>query len=69
MTAELDKPVSDKAKLNAISSDMKKTMSEMMDERLNSILRIKEILSPEQYRQFVEKKNKLFDNRHKEEIR
>ena len=63
LTAELDKPVSDKAKLDADSAEMKSLMSQMMDERLSSVLRIKEILTPEQYKKFVEKKNSLL-NKH-----
>ena len=59
LTLELDKVVSDKARLDSISAEMKNIIAGMVDERLSSILRIKEILTPEQYKQFVEKKNKF----------
>ncbi len=54
---ELDKPVSDRSKIDSITLAMKRTASDMIDERLNSALKVKEILTPEQYKQFVEKKN------------
>ena len=59
LSAELDKPVSDKTKLKDTTAEMKKIIAGMIDERISSALGIKEILTPEQYRQFVEKKNKL----------
>jgi len=59
LTEELDKPLSDSATITSLSAEMKKMISEMIDERLDSIMKIKEILTPEQYKQFVEKKNEF----------
>jgi Spy/CpxP family protein refolding chaperone len=49
---ELEKPVSDNARIKQIADSIKQVQSEMVDERIKGILEIKAILTPEQYSEF-----------------
>jgi Spy/CpxP family protein refolding chaperone len=49
---ELEKPVSDNARIKQIADSIKQIQSEMIDERIKGILEIKAILTPEQYSEF-----------------
>jgi Spy/CpxP family protein refolding chaperone len=46
---ELDKPETDKKKVAEIVAEMKKLEGEKIDQRVNSILELKELLTPEQF--------------------
>jgi Spy/CpxP family protein refolding chaperone len=52
---ELEKPASDNARIKQIADSIKQIQSEMVDERINGILEIKAILTPEQYTEFKSK--------------
>jgi len=55
LKAELDKPALDKAKIDSITSDI---MGKQLDERVNDIILMKQVLTPEQFRKFQEKRSK-----------
>ncbi len=50
---ELMKPRLDMNKINTIQKQLKKNMVQMADNRLNSILEVRKILTPEQFSQFL----------------
>ncbi len=50
---ELMKPSLDMAKINEIQSQMKANMAQMADNRLNSILEVRKVLTPEQFSKFL----------------
>lgn len=52
---ELEKPVSDNARVKELADSIKNAHSEMVDERIKGILEIKAILTPEQYAEFKSK--------------
>lgn len=51
---ELDKPVSDQKTINSLVAEIKTGQGQLVDLRVNSILAIKGILSPEQFAQMTE---------------
>lgn len=55
MRQELEKETLDMAKINQIQSQMKEAHAQMMDNRLQSILEVRGILTPEQFRKFSAK--------------
>ncbi len=52
---ELSKPSSDEDALQGIASDMKKLQGQMIDYRIDRVLEMKQILTPEQYQTFHQK--------------
>jgi len=52
---ELEKVTSDTAKINALVADVKSIEGQLTDERVSHILRIKAVLTPEQFVKFKEK--------------
>ena len=50
---ELMKPQLDMDKINAIQTQLKANMAQMADSRLNSILEVRKILTPEQFAKFI----------------
>jgi Spy/CpxP family protein refolding chaperone len=52
LKAELEKEVSDRKELERISKDIKRLQGERVDHRIEGVLQMKEILTPEQYRKF-----------------
>ena len=55
MRRELQKEKLDMAKINQINDEMKKLEAQMSDRRLEGILEVRKILSPEQFKKFTEK--------------
>ena len=55
MRQELQKEKLDMGKVTQITNDIKKLESEMSDRRLQSILEVRRILSPEQFKKFMSK--------------
>jgi Spy/CpxP family protein refolding chaperone len=55
LKAELEKEVSDRGKVDRISKDIKQLQGERVDHRIEGVLQMKEILTPEQYRKFHQK--------------
>ncbi|MDD5136002.1 MAG: Spy/CpxP family protein refolding chaperone [Candidatus Omnitrophica bacterium] len=55
MREELQKATLDMGKITQINNDLKKLESDMLDQRLQSILGVRHILSPEQFKKFSEK--------------
>ncbi|HPM42305.1 MAG TPA: Spy/CpxP family protein refolding chaperone [Candidatus Omnitrophota bacterium] len=49
LKAEMAKSVSDRSKIDAIAADMKSLSARMIDQRIERILSLKEILTPEQF--------------------
>ncbi len=54
---ELEKPEIDKNKINAITADIKTLMGEQIDLRIDDILAMKRILTPEQFKKLQERKS------------
>ena len=52
LNSELMKPELDMNKVNEIQSQLKNLQSQMADERLSSILEVRKILTPEQFKKF-----------------
>jgi Spy/CpxP family protein refolding chaperone len=52
---ELDKPVSDIAKVNALAAQIKALEASKVDERIQKVLELKKILTPQQYQLLQEK--------------
>ena len=52
---ELMKPELDMNKINSINTQLKGIQSQMADNRINSILEVRKILTPEQFSQFLSK--------------
>jgi Spy/CpxP family protein refolding chaperone len=63
---ELEKPVSDNARIKQISASIKQIHFEMVDERIKSILEIKVILTPEQYSEF---KANIYNHKERENMK
>lgn len=57
MRQELEKDTLDLDKINQIQSQIKQTNEQIMDNRLQGILEVRGILTPEQFRKFSEKMN------------
>ncbi len=55
MREELQKDHLDMGKVNQIQADLKATQAKMMDQRLEHILEVRKILTPEQFKQFSQK--------------
>jgi Spy/CpxP family protein refolding chaperone len=55
MRQELQKETLDMGKINQIESDLKATQAKMLDHRLQGILEVRKILTPEQFKKFSEK--------------
>ena len=53
---ELEKPTVDTNKINAIIADIKTLMGEQLDFRVNNILAMKQILTPEQFKKLQDMK-------------
>jgi len=56
LRAELEKPVTDKRSIARISTRLKILKGEMFDQRIEGILELKEVLTPEQFQQLSEKR-------------
>ncbi len=56
LRVELDKPDTDKGKIAKISTKIKAAGGDLFDQRINGILAMKEILTPQQYEQLSEKR-------------
>ena len=52
LAKELEKATSDKRAIRAIAKEMKKTQAKLVDHRISGVLRVKEILTPEQFKEF-----------------
>jgi Spy/CpxP family protein refolding chaperone len=52
---ELAKPVSDNNAISAIATEMKDIQAQLIDNRINNILQVKEVMTPEQYQKFQQK--------------
>ena len=63
---EFMKPDLDMNKVNAIHAQIKATQSQMADNRLNSVLEVRKILTPEQFKKFHElmKKHEKMERHH-----
>jgi Spy/CpxP family protein refolding chaperone len=55
MREELQKPKLDMTKITKINGELKKLQAEMIDGRLEGILAVRKILSPEQFKKFTQK--------------
>lgn len=55
MKEELQKDSLDMAKINSINQDLKALQAKMLDHRLERILEVRKILTPEQFKKFLEK--------------
>ena len=55
MRQELQKEKLDMAKIGEINNEMKRLEAQMSDQRLAGILEVRKILSPEQFKKFMEK--------------
>lgn len=62
---ELEKAVSDRAQIERIAEELKEIQSQRLDQRINSILKMKEILTPEQYEKFRQKTRSLMKQKGK----
>ncbi|MBF0484782.1 MAG: Spy/CpxP family protein refolding chaperone [Candidatus Omnitrophica bacterium] len=63
---ELDKPVSDEAKIKNAEEQLKQAFTEMTEHRVKAILEIKKILTPEQFEKFtknMEEKKEQWKNK------
>jgi len=65
LKTELMKPELDMVKINNIQSQIKTLQAEMLDNRLNSILKVRKILTPEQFTKFISHVNKRKFNHRK----
>lgn len=52
---ELQKPELDMGKINQINDEMKKVQAQMLDNKLQSVLEVRKILTPEQFQKFMAK--------------
>lgn len=59
LKAELEKEESDIKKLGRIAVDIKELQSRIIDQRVESVLGVKEILTPGQYRMFCQRSKEL----------
>jgi periplasmic protein CpxP/Spy len=53
LNQELMKPTLDMPKIEAIQTELKSMQAQMIDDRLNSTLSVRKILSPEQFAKFI----------------
>ena len=63
LRSELDKESSDKVRIDAIISDMKELIAQRIQQRVESILTLKKVLSPEQFKALNEKTKNLFERK------
>lgn len=56
---ELQKPEIDRQRVKSLHNEIKELMNQSADERLNDIMYVREVLTPEQYRAFMEKKEEF----------
>jgi len=59
LKGELEKPDTDRNKINAIIAEIKTLTGEQLELRVNNILATKQILTPEQFKKLQERKVKL----------
>lgn len=57
LKAEIEKPTVDRARITTLTTDIKNLTGQMIDQRVNSILAMKEILTPEQFAKMQAKKH------------
>lgn len=69
LEVEMEKPDLNMDKINAIHSDLKNVQSKMADQRLEGILEVRKILTPEQFKKFHEITRKNWKRGGKEQIR
>ncbi len=55
LKAELEKEKSSNKVIKDIATSLNNVQAEMVDNRIDSVLKMKEVLSPEQFKQFTEK--------------
>ena len=60
---ELQKEAFDKKKVKALNEDVKNIQNQMSDQRLESVIGVREILTPEQFSKFNEKKEEHWKKR------
>jgi len=60
---EIAKPESDTSKIRAITSEIKQIQANLVDARTDNILKVKEVLTPEQFEKFQEHHEKMKDKR------
>lgn len=68
MRQELQKDTLDTAKINQTNNELKKLQTDMLDYRLDRILEVRKILTPEQFKKFMSKIEEpagRFKNKHK----
>lgn len=53
LSAELMKPVLDMGKINTLQKQFKVFQAQLADDRLNSILEVRKILTPDQFAKFI----------------
>lgn len=58
MRNELQKETLDMNKINGLNEDLKKLQNKMADQKLSGILEVRKVLSPEQFKKFMEKTEK-----------
>jgi len=62
---ELEKGDASESSIQGVASELKNVQSELVDERINGILAVKSILTPEQYEKFKEKTKKNHSRKEK----
>ena len=55
LKSELEKPESDNAEIERIAKSIKSIQADMVDVRIENVLKVKLILTPEQFREFAKK--------------
>ena len=66
---ELEKPAVDTNKINTLIADIKTLMGEQLDFRVNNILAMKQILTPEQFKKLQDMKEGKYKEGKKKEKR
>ena len=61
---ELESETTNRSKINALAADLKEIQGRMIDLRIDSVLAVKEILTPEQYKKFSEGVKTMRGKRH-----
>ena len=62
MKAELEKPESDKDVIDQLSSDIKQLTGQQIDLHTAAMLKMKEVLTPDQFKKFLEIMEKRMKN-------
>jgi Spy/CpxP family protein refolding chaperone len=60
---ELDRTTTDRSRVTALSSDIKSLTSQLMDVRIQSVLELKDILTPDQYAKLMQKREDFRERR------